>query len=43
MALRGWVNIASGNGLAPVRRQAFTWTNAEFLSTMASEFSIKTQ
>ena len=27
-----WVNIDSGNGLAPVRRQAITWTNADLLS-----------
>ena len=27
-----WVNIGSGNGLSPVRRQAITWTNADLLS-----------
>ena len=25
------VNISSGNGLSPVRRQAITWTNVAFL------------
>ena len=28
-----WVGIGSGNGLSPVRRQAITWTSADFLST----------
>ena len=27
-----WVNIGSGDGLSPVRRQAITWTNAALLS-----------
>ena len=27
-----WVSIGSDNGLAPVRRQAITWANAELLS-----------
>ena len=27
-----WVIISSGNGLAPVRRQAITWTNVGLLS-----------
>ena len=27
-----WVRIASGNGLATVRGQTITWTNADFLS-----------
>ena len=27
-----WVNIASGNGLSPVRRQTITWTNTDLLS-----------
>ena len=27
-----WVNISSGNGLSPVRRQAITWTDAGSLS-----------
>ena len=27
-----WVSIGSGNGLAPKRRQAITWTNADLLS-----------
>ena len=26
-----WANIASGNGLPPVRRQTITWTNADLL------------
>ena len=28
-----WVNLGSGNGLSPNRRQAITWTNADLLST----------
>ena len=27
-----WVNIGSGNGLAPVRRQAISWANADIKS-----------
>ena len=27
-----WVNVGSGNGLSPVRRQAITWTNDYLLS-----------
>ena len=27
-----WVSIGSGNGLSAVRRQAITWTSADFLS-----------
>ena len=27
-----WVDIGSGNGLSPVRRQGITWTNAALLS-----------
>ena len=43
-----WVNIGSGNGLSPVRRQAITWTNVDFLSigplgTNFSEIWIKIQ
>ena len=30
--IKDWVNIGSGNGLSPVRRQAITWTNADSLS-----------
>ena len=26
---RQWASIGSGNGLAPNRRQAITWTNAD--------------
>ena len=41
-----WVNISSGNGLSPVRRQAITWTNAGVLSiglvgTNLSEIQIR--
>ena len=28
-----WVSIGSGNGFAPSRQQAVTWTNADLLST----------
>ena len=43
-----WVSIGSDNGLAPVRRQAITWTNADLLSigplgTYLSEIWIKIQ
>ena len=43
-----WINIASGNGLSPGRRQAITWTNADFksigaLGTHFSEIWIKIQ
>ena len=31
-ALVNWVSIGPDNGLAPVRRQAITWTNAHLLS-----------
>ena len=24
-----WVNIGSGNGLSPIRSQAFIWTNVD--------------
>ena len=32
MVLVNWVITGSGNGLAPVRRQAFTWNNTDLLS-----------
>ena len=43
-----WVNIGSGNGLSPVRRQAITWTNADLLPIRPlginfSEIQIKIQ
>ena len=43
-----WVNIGSGNGLSPVRRQAITWTNTDLLfvghiGTNISEIWIKKQ
>ena len=43
-----WINIASGNGLSPVQRQAITSTNAVVLSTGSlgtnlSEIRIKIQ
>ena len=31
MALNILLNIGSGNGLAPVRRQAITWVNGDLL------------
>ena len=36
-----YVDIASGNGLSPVRRQTITWTNAKLLSisTFETNFS----
>ena len=47
-ASRDWINIGSGNGLAPNRWQAITWTNAVVLSirplgTNFSEILIKKQ
>ena len=37
-----WVTIGSGNGLSPARRQAITWTNADFMSirTSGTNFSV---
>ena len=34
------VNIGSGNGLSPVRRQAITWTNAGLLSLWHSRINL---
>ena len=36
-----WVIIGLGNGLAPVRRQAITWTNVHVLSigSLGTNFS----
>ena len=36
-----WINMGSGNGLSPFRRQAITWTNAALLSmrTFGTNFS----
>ena len=43
-----WISIGSDNGLSPVRHQAFTWTNADFLlfgplGTTVSEIRIEIQ
>ena len=39
-----WVTIGAGNGLAPVRRQAITPTNADLLSTgHQEEISVEIQ
>ena len=33
-----WANIGSGNGLAPVRRQAITWIIADLLSIGSGDY-----
>ena len=40
MATQIWLNIVSGNGLSPARRQAITWTNAGLLSMGLMETSV---
>ena len=34
-----FLNLGSGNGLSPVRRQSITWTNVDLLSTGPSEWN----
>ena len=40
MALYDLVNIDSGNGLAPIWRQAFTWTNVDLLTIVPIQTNV---
>ena len=39
-ASMNWVSIVSHNGLAPIRRQAITWTNADLLSITLTPYMV---